>query len=57
MCVPQRQCEREEQQHVPWKVGAVGIGSRQSSEGTSWAKVTPAERLKLIRKRMFGSQR
>lgn len=46
---------------MPWKVRgvgdskarAVGIGSRQSSEGTSWAKVMPAEGLKLIRKRMF----
>lgn len=36
---------------------AVGIGSRQSSEGTSWANVMPVEGLKLIRKRMFGSQR
>lgn len=36
---------------------ALGIGSRQSSEGTSWANVMPAEGLKLIRKRMFGSQR
>lgn len=50
---------------MPWrfrgvgdsKARAVGIGSRQSSEGTSWAKVVPAEGLKLIRKRMFGSQR
>lgn len=56
---------REEQQRVPWKVRgvgdskacAVGIGSRQSSESTSWAKVTPAEGLKLIRKRIFASQR
>lgn len=50
---------------MPWKVRgvgdskarAVGIGSRQSSEGTFRANVMPAEGLKLIRKRMFSSQR
>lgn len=50
---------------MPWKVGgvgdskacAVGTGSWQSSEGTSWAEVMPGGGLKLIRERMFGSQR
>lgn len=39
------------------KARAVGIGLWQGSEGSSWATVMPAEGLKLIRKRMFGSQR
>lgn len=49
---------------MPWKVRgvgdskacAVGTGSWQSSEGTSWAEVMPGGGLKLFRERMFGSE-